>query len=91
MTNGFKYGGYVGHILRINLIKKEITKEPLREDWARDFVGGAGLAARFLYEELQAKVDPLGPENKLVMMTGPAIGTMIPTASRSTIWTKLTR
>ena len=88
MINGFKYGGYIGQLLRINLTNKGITKEPLREDWARDFVGGVGLAARILYEELQPKVDPLGSENKLIMMTGPAIGTMIPAASRSTICAK---
>lgn len=88
MTNTFKYGGYIGQLLRINLNNKGITKEPLKEDWARDFVGGVGLAARIMYEEVPSKIDPLGPENKLVMMTGPAIGTMIPAASRSTICAK---
>ena len=49
MTNGFKYGGYRGKLLRVDLTKKGVTKEPLREDWARDFVGGAGYSARLLY------------------------------------------
>ncbi len=88
MANGFKYGGYIGQLLRVNLTNKGIIKEPLREDWARDFVGGVGLAARILYEELQPKIDPLGPENKLVMMTGPVNGTMIPAASRTTVCAK---
>jgi aldehyde:ferredoxin oxidoreductase len=88
MANGFKHGGYIGRILRVNLSDKRVSKEPLREDWARDFVGGAGLSARFLYEELPAKIDPLGPENKLVMMTGPLNGTMIPAASRSAVCAK---
>jgi len=79
----FQYGGYVGQILRVNLTNKGITKEPLREDWARDFVGGVGLSARIIYEEVKANSDPLGPENKLVLMTGPVNGTMIPAASRS--------
>ncbi|TET77430.1 MAG: aldehyde:ferredoxin oxidoreductase, partial [Candidatus Cloacimonadota bacterium] len=84
----FKYGGYIGQLLRVNLTNKGITKEPLREDWARDFVGGVGLSARILYEELQPKIAPLGPENRLVMMTGPVNGTMIPAASRSSFCTK---
>jgi aldehyde:ferredoxin oxidoreductase len=83
MTNKFRYGGYKGQMLRVNLTEKGVTKEPLREDWARDFVGGVGYSARLLYEELKPKIDPLGPENKLVFMTGPVNGTMIPAASRS--------
>ena len=88
MAKGFKYGGYIGQLLRVNLTSKGITREPLREDWARDFVGGVGLSARILYDELPPKVDPLGSENKLVMMTGPVNGTMIPAASRSSVCAK---
>jgi len=88
MAESFEYGGYTGKLLRINLTNKEIVKEPLRQDWARDFVGGVGLSARILYEELPPNVEPLGPENKLVVMTGPVNGTMIPTASRSSVCAK---
>jgi len=88
MARGFKYGGYVGQLLRVNLTKKGISKEPLREDWAGDFVGGVGLAARIFYEEVRPKIDALGPENKLLMMTGPVNGTMIPAASRSAMCAK---
>jgi len=84
----FKYGGYIGQLLRVNLTNKGITKEPLREDWARDFVGGVGLSARIIYDEVKPKIDPLGPENRLVMMTGPVNGTMIPAASRSSFCAK---
>jgi len=88
MAKGFKYGGYIGQLLRVNLTNKGITKEPLREDWARDFVGGVGLSARILYDELPPRVDALGLENKLVMMTGPVNGTIIPAASRSSVCAK---
>jgi len=84
----FRYGGYIGQLLRVNLTNKGITKEPLKEDWARDFVGGVGLSARIMYEEVKPNIDPLGPENKLVMMTGPVNGTMIPAASRSSFCAK---
>jgi aldehyde:ferredoxin oxidoreductase len=88
VKNGFKYGGYKGQLLRVNLSKKGIVKEPLREDWARDFVGGVGYSARLLYDEIPAKADPLGPQNMLFFMTGPVNGTMIPAASRSTACAK---
>ncbi len=87
-SNGFKYGGYIGQLLRVNLGNGAISKEPLKEEWARDFVGGVGLSARILYEELPARIDPLGPQNKLVMMTGPVNGTLIPAASRSSFCAK---
>lgn len=88
MAKGFKYGGYVGQLLRVNLSDQSISKEPLREDWAREFVGGVGYSARILYEELKPKTDPLGPGNKMVIMTGPVNGTMIPAASRSSLCAK---
>jgi aldehyde:ferredoxin oxidoreductase len=88
MAAAFKYGGYVGQILRVDLTKKGVSKEPLREDWARDFVGGVGYSARLLYDEMEPKVDPLGPKNKLMFMTGPVNGTMIPTASRASVCSK---
>lgn len=88
MAKGFKYGGYVGELLRVNLTNRGISKEPMREDWAGDFVGGVGLAARIYYEEVKPKIDALGPENKLLMMTGPLNGTMIPAASRSAFCAK---
>ena len=88
MAAGFKYGGYMGQLLRVNLTHKKISKEPLREDWARDFVGGVGYSARIFYDEVKPKIDPLGPENKLIFMTGPVNGTMIPAASRSSLCAK---
>ena len=48
----FKYGGYKGKILRVNLSTGKISTEPLKEKWAEDFIGGVGLAARFLYKTL---------------------------------------
>ncbi len=88
MAEPFPVGGCVGKIVRLNLTTKEITTEPLREDWVRDFVGGVGYSARLLYDEVPANADPLGPDNKLSFMTGPTIGTMIPSASRASICAK---
>ena len=62
--------GYMGRILRANLTKGEIREEPLPEEVARKYVGGRGLGAKILFEELKPGVNPLGPENKMVIAGG---------------------
>ena len=51
--------GYMGKMLRVKLSEGKIEEESLREDWAQKFIGGAGLATRYLYEEVPAGADPL--------------------------------
>jgi aldehyde:ferredoxin oxidoreductase len=62
--------GYMGKILRVDLTRERILEEPLPEEVARKYIGGATLAAKMLFEELKPGVDPLGPENKLVIAPG---------------------
>jgi len=65
----------MGKILRVNLTRQELKDEPLPDDVARKYVGGRGLGAKILFEELKPGIDPLGPENKMVIAAGvmPAI------------------
>ena len=70
--------GYGGTILRVDLSTGKITKEPTSPQMARDFVGGRGFGAYFLYKEVPQNADPLGPENKLIVSTGPFSGMLIP-------------
>ena len=81
-------GGWIGTILRVNLTTGRITKEPLNMDWARVFLGGRGLGAKYLYEEMDPTVDPLSPENKMIFATGPMTGTNASTSSRFMVVTK---
>jgi aldehyde:ferredoxin oxidoreductase len=81
-------GGWTGTVLRVNLTRGEITKEALREDWARDFIGGRGVAARYLVEECHPEVDPLAPENPLIFATGPLTGTNASCGARYMVVTK---
>ena len=67
--------GYTGKILRVNLEKKTIVKEPLNRKAAEDFVGARGLGTKYFCDEVDPRVDPLGPDNKLIFMTGPLTGT----------------
>ncbi len=67
--------GYTGKILRVNLEKKTIVKEPLNKKAAEEYVGARGLGTKYFCDEVDPKVDPLGPDNKLIFMTGPLTGT----------------
>ena len=58
-------------ILRVNLTEGTCTSEPLNMQWADQYLGSRGLATKYLVEETDPKVDPLSPENKMIMSTGP--------------------
>jgi aldehyde:ferredoxin oxidoreductase len=81
-------GGYAGKILRVNLSTGEATAELLKPEMVRDYIGGRGLAARLLFDEVPPGADPLGPENKVVMASGPLAGTFVPAAGKLTFATK---
>jgi aldehyde:ferredoxin oxidoreductase len=79
---------WTGKILRVNLTAGTCTVEPLNMQWARDYVGQRGLATKYFTEEVDPKVDPLSPENKLIWATGPLTGTMASTGGRYSVITK---
>jgi aldehyde:ferredoxin oxidoreductase len=57
-------------------------------EWAHEYLGQRGLATKYLVEEVDPKVDALGPDNKLIMATGPLTGTMASTGGRYSVITK---
>ncbi len=71
-------GGYAGKILRINLTNKTSKEERLPLEVAKDFIGGAGLGIKYLFDEVKPGTDALGPDNKLIFAPGPFTGTSIP-------------
>jgi len=75
-------------ILRVNLTGGTCTDEPLNMDWAQKYLGQRGLATKYFVEETDPKVDPLSPDNKLIMATGPLTGTCASTAGRYSVITK---
>lgn len=75
-------------ILRVNLTEGSIKVEPLNMKWADQYLGQRGLATRYFIEEVDPKVDPLSPENKMIMATGPLTGTMASTGGRYSVITK---
>ncbi|MGQ9676382.1 MAG: aldehyde ferredoxin oxidoreductase family protein [Chloroflexota bacterium] len=75
-------GGYMGRVLRVDLTSRTCQVQELDEQLARKYIGGTGLAARYLYDETDEHTDPLGPDNKLVFAVGPLTGTVVPTSCR---------
>lgn len=79
---------WAGKILRVNLTAGTCTAEPLNMTWARQYLGSRGLGSKYLVEEVDPKVDPLSPDNKIIWATGPLTGTMASTGGRYTVITK---
>ena len=79
---------WAGKILRVNLTAGTVKSEPLNMNWAKQYLGSRGLASKYLVEEIDPKVDPLAPGNKVIWATGPLTGTMASTGGRYTVVTK---
>ncbi|MHA1447602.1 MAG: aldehyde ferredoxin oxidoreductase N-terminal domain-containing protein, partial [Candidatus Heimdallarchaeaceae archaeon] len=80
--------GYMYKYLDVDLTSGKIHEKKLDSKLAEKFIGGKGLGAKILYDELKAGVDPLSPENIILFMTGPLTGTSVVTSGRWCIVTK---
>ena len=79
---------FKGQLVHINLSTHQISIEPLDENIAKDFLGGAGYACRYLYQRLEKETDPLSPDNIIMIMTGPLNGTFAPNTGRWVVCSK---
>ncbi len=83
--------GYNGKIAYVDLTRQEVKIEPLKVSTARDYLGGAGLSAKLIYDLLgeddykTLKQDPYSPVNPLVFATGPVTGTDRPASGRYSV------
>ncbi len=71
--------GYAGRVLHVDLNTGKTRIELLNEDYAKKYIGGIGLGMRLWLDNTKPGVDPLSPENTLVLAVGPVSGTMFPT------------
>ena len=79
---------WIGKLLRVDLTAGSVAVEEIPRTHLQDYLGGRGLAVRYLMDEIDPKVEPLSPENKLIMASGPLTGTPIPTGARYMVVTK---
>jgi aldehyde:ferredoxin oxidoreductase len=75
-------GGNWGKILQVDLTDGTFEDIELEEKLYRDYIGGSGLAAKWFFDNKGWEVDPLSPENPLMIMMGPLSGTSLPGCSR---------
>jgi aldehyde:ferredoxin oxidoreductase len=80
--------GWIGKVLRVNLSTGKVSTEALDPGLAKDYIGARGLGTKIMTDEVDPKVDPLSPENKLIFVPGPLTGTFAPSAGRYTVVTK---
>ena len=80
--------GWMGKLIRVNLSDETIKVEDLNMEDANLYLGGRGLGSKYLYDEIDPKVDPLSPDNKLIFMTGPMTGTFAACAGRFNVIAK---
>jgi len=80
--------GWMNQILRVDLSSGRIEREEPDRRMLEHYLGGRGLGARLLYEDLEPGIDPLGPENELIFAVGPLTGTSSPTSGRMSVSTK---
>jgi aldehyde:ferredoxin oxidoreductase len=70
--------GYTGRLLRVLLDRGEVRTEPLDAGIVERYLGGTGYAARILFDEQPAGIDPLGPEARILFSTGPLTTNAVP-------------
>ena len=81
-------GGYAGKFLRVDLSKGSWDDFTIADDVLRQYIGGSCLAAKLFLERYPIEADPLSPENPLMIMTGPMVGSGFPGTSRFSVCAK---
>ncbi|MFC1941160.1 aldehyde ferredoxin oxidoreductase family protein [Chloroflexota bacterium] len=83
-----KVYGYAGKLLRVDLTNEQVTEEKLDEETARKYIGGTGIGAKYLYEEVSAGVEWSDESNRMIMATGPLGGTRVGGSGTFSVVTK---
>jgi len=80
--------GYGGKILRVDLTERTFEVEPLDSSWVKPVIGGRAANSKRLFEELDIKCDPLGPDNILIFGVGPLTGSFLTASAYFTVTAK---
>lgn len=80
--------GYAGSILYVNLTSGKTRKEPLDPELVRTLIGGYGVNNKLAYDLMAQGVDPLSPENLIIIGAGPFAGTLVPGAAKILVTTR---
>jgi len=80
--------GWHNKLLRVDLTNQKVSIEAIDPKTSKDYIGGRGVAMRYLFDEVDPQVNPLAPENTLIFATGPLTGSPAPTGNRYMVITK---
>lgn len=80
--------GWNGKILRVDLTNIKSTIQTYDSDFAITHIGGRGFTTKILWDELTPGINPLGPENKLIIAAGPLTGLPGPSLGKLVIAAK---
>ena len=78
-------GNPLGKLLSVDLTSGRIEQQPVDPGFARKYTGGRGYTSRLQYDLIPVDVDPLGPENVLIIAPGALTGTAAAAAARFTV------
>ena len=80
--------GYMEKILRVDLSRNGVREEPFPEDWKKKYLGGSGVGARIIYDEVPPDVDAFDPRNVVTLFVGPYSASPAPMSGRYGMATK---
>ena len=80
--------GYHGRALVVDLTTRDVRWDPLGQDVLQRFIGGIGLGTYLLYSYCPAGVEPLHPDNPLIFVCSPLVGSRLTTSSKFAVLTK---
>lgn len=80
--------GWAERILRIELTRGKVFKQPLPNEWKKKFIGGRGINSYLLFNEVSPEIGAFDPENRLIFGVGPLTGTLAPASGRFTVTAK---
>ncbi len=78
--------GYHRKMLQVDLSRGKLERVTLKESFLDRYIGGRGFGAKLVWDNLKRhgyKIDPLGPENLLVIAPGPLTGAYVPSSGKS--------
>jgi len=78
----------MANTVTIDLTTGRITKEAVNDAIEKKFIGGFGICCKLAYELIKPGIDPLSPDNPIIIGTGTLVGTPVPSANKIFALTK---
>ena len=74
-------GGYADKVAWVDLTTGRTEFKPIPEEYKLKYIGARGVGVRFVFDN-GPSVDPLSPDNPIILGAGPLVATGTPGASK---------